>query len=120
MKHQLHYWTIFLAALFFEEGVDAATARLFSQNVGLLVDTRLDPLVNPGTCSSHVHSVYGNANFGASLTEEMLSFNDADWRNVDGKVRDGCVVVWSFDVAVARVLTRILHSCLPDKVQPHN
>ena len=105
MKHQSHlYWTILLAAaLFAKDGVDAATARLFSQNVGLLVDTRLDPLVNPGTCSSHVHSVYGNANFGASLAPEMLSFNDGDWRNVDGKVRDGCVV-WSFAIAVARFL----------------
>lgn len=64
----------------------SASERLFSQNVGLLADTRLDPLVNPGTCSSHVHSVYGNANFGATITPEMLLDNiDGDWRNTDGK-----------------------------------
>lgn len=62
----------------------SASERLFSQNVGLLVDTRLDPLVNPGTCSSHVHSVYGNANFAATITPDML-LDDGDWRNTNDK-----------------------------------
>jgi len=63
--------------------VSAAKVKVFAQNVGLLVDTRLDPLVNPGTCSSHVHSVYGNAQFGATVEEDM--FEDDDWRNTEGK-----------------------------------
>ena len=62
----------------------SASERLFSQNVGLLVDTRLDPLVNPGTCSYHVHSVYGNANFAATITPDML-LDDGDWRNTNDK-----------------------------------
>lgn len=41
----------------------AINTKLLAQNVGLLVNTRLDPLVSPGNCSSHVHSVYGNAEF---------------------------------------------------------
>jgi len=51
--------------------------------MGLLVDTRLDPLVNPGTCSGHVHSIYGNAQFGATIHPDM--FEDDDWRNAEGK-----------------------------------
>eukprot|EP00555_Chaetoceros_dichaeta_P012981 CAMPEP_0198265106 /NCGR_PEP_ID=MMETSP1447-20131203/20280_1 /TAXON_ID=420782 /ORGANISM="Chaetoceros dichaeta, Strain CCMP1751" /LENGTH=394 /DNA_ID=CAMNT_0043954395 /DNA_START=71 /DNA_END=1252 /DNA_ORIENTATION=- len=64
--------------------VTAKTVKVFAQNVGLLVDTRLDPLVNPGTCSSHVHSVYGNAQFGATVDEDV--FEDDDWRNTEGKI----------------------------------
>jgi len=64
-------------------GVNSKTTKLFAQNIGHLVDTRLDPLVNPGTCSSHVHSVYGNARFAAEVTPEMYA--DADWRNLEGK-----------------------------------
>jgi len=59
------------------------TTKLFAQNVGLLVDTRLDPLVNPRSCSSHVHSVYGNAKFGKKVKKKM--FIDSDWRTTDGK-----------------------------------
>lgn len=55
------------------------TTKLFAQNIGHLVDTRLDPLVNPGTCSSHVHSVYGNAKFGKKVKKKM--FKDDDWQN---------------------------------------
>lgn len=61
----------------------AATERLFAANVGHLVDTRLDPLVNPGSCASHVHSVFGNALFGANITPQML--NDPNWRDINGK-----------------------------------
>lgn len=61
----------------------AKRTKLFAQNIGLLVDTRMDPLVDPGTCTSHVHSVYGNAQFGSTVDESM--YHDADWRNSDGK-----------------------------------
>merc|ERR1719438_28198 len=61
------------------------TTKLFAQNIGHLVNTRLDPLVNPGTCSSHVHSVLGNAKFGTELKSRW--FSDADWRvDMEGKV----------------------------------
>jgi len=63
--------------------VSAKQIKIFAQNVGLLVDTRLDPVVNPETCSSHVHSVYGNAQFGATVEEDV--FEDDDWRNTTGK-----------------------------------
>jgi len=61
----------------------ATKVKLFAQNMGLLVDTRLDPLVNPGICSSHVHSVYGNAKFNATVYPDM--FEDDDWENTQGK-----------------------------------
>jgi hypothetical protein len=32
---------------------------MFASVTAFLVDTRLDPIVNPGSCSGHVHSVYG-------------------------------------------------------------
>lgn len=72
-----------LLVLTFWSSVVASNVKLFAQNVGLLVDTRLDPLVNPGTCSSHVHSVYGNAQFGATVQHDI--FEDDDWRNTEGK-----------------------------------
>lgn len=60
------------------------TTKLFAQNVGWLVDTRLDPLVNPKTCSSHVHSVYGNAKFGSKIRKSF--YKDDDWEtNIDDK-----------------------------------
>lgn len=62
---------------------EAKTRRLLVQSVGLLVDTRLDPLVNPDSCSSHVHSVYGNSQFGASV--RRLLFEDDNWRDIIGK-----------------------------------
>mmetsp|Transcript_17058 Transcript_17058/g.19496 ORF Transcript_17058/g.19496 Transcript_17058/m.19496 type:complete len:364 (+) Transcript_17058:134-1225(+) len=54
------------------------TTKIFAQNVGWLVDARLDPLVNPGECASHVHSVYGNADFGARIKKKF--YKDNDWR----------------------------------------
>lgn len=65
--------------------VDAATERLFAANVGHLVDARLDPLVNPGACASHVHSVFGNALFGADITPQMLLDPTGDWKDIKGK-----------------------------------
>merc|ERR1719235_970425 len=60
------------------------TTKLFAQNVGWLVDTRLDPLVNPRTCSSHVHSVYGNAKFGSKIRKSF--YKDDDWEtNINDK-----------------------------------
>lgn len=49
----------------------ARTTKLFAQNVGHIVDTRLE------TCSSHVHSVYCNAKFGKKLKKKM--FQDKQW-----------------------------------------
>mmetsp|Transcript_10674 Transcript_10674/g.22592 ORF Transcript_10674/g.22592 Transcript_10674/m.22592 type:complete len:491 (-) Transcript_10674:97-1569(-) len=37
-----------------------------------LVTARLDPIVNPGQCSSHVHSVFGAASFGDTITDADL------------------------------------------------
>merc|ERR1712176_71019 len=70
---------ISIGAMFHTASARNPTTKLFAQNIGHLVDTRLDPLVNPGTCSSHVHSVYGNARFGAKVKQGM--FKDNDWRN---------------------------------------
>lgn len=48
------------------------TNTLFAVRLAPLVDTRLDPIVNPGTCSSHVHSVFGAASFGKSISNADL------------------------------------------------
>jgi len=48
------------------------TNTLFAVRLAPLVDVRLDPIVNPGTCSSHVHSVFGAASFGKSITDSDL------------------------------------------------
>ena len=56
--------------------------RVFIAVNGPLVDTRLDPIVNPGTCSGHVHSVFGSAEFASLLaTAEDLAVDADDWRN---------------------------------------
>ena len=38
-----------------------------------LVRTRLDPIVNPGTISSHVHNVVGGSRFGKDYSHDDLS-----------------------------------------------
>ena len=48
------------------------TNTLFAVRLAPLVDVRLDPIVNPGTCSSHVHSVFGAASFGKRITDSDL------------------------------------------------
>jgi len=58
--------------------VSAKTTKLFAQNVGLLMDGRIDPLVNPKSCSTHVHSVYGNAQFSNRIKKKM--YKDKEWR----------------------------------------
>lgn len=69
--------SLFLAAyLPVSQGV---TEVLFISHNGHLVDARLDPLVNPGTCSRHMHSVFGSASFKEVLHED--EFEDPDWQN---------------------------------------
>ena len=48
------------------------TNTFFAVRLAPLVDVRLDPIVNPGTCSSHVHSVFGAASFGKRITDSDL------------------------------------------------
>jgi len=82
LQHRLLLMIVCLSDILVNFG-HAAKPRLFAQNVGLLVDTRLDPLVNPGTCSGHVHSVFGNAQFNATVHADVLE--DDDWENTEGK-----------------------------------
>ena len=39
-----------------------------------IIDTRLDPIVNPGTCSGHLHSVFGGMGFG----DRVIANNSVD------------------------------------------
>ena len=48
------------------------TNTLFAVRLAPLVDVRLDPIVNPDTCSSHVHSVFGAASFGKTISDADL------------------------------------------------
>lgn len=57
----------------------AITERLFNSVNAHLVDTRLDPLVNPNSCSSHVHSVFGSVNFASTVTRNDL--HDPEWQD---------------------------------------
>ena len=34
-----------------------------------IVDARLDPIVNPGTCSGHMHTVFGGLGFGPTVED---------------------------------------------------
>ena len=47
---------------------DFDTNTLFAVRLAPLIDVRLDPIVNPGTCSSHMHSVFGAASFGKNIS----------------------------------------------------
>lgn len=51
----------------------SATGRTFAVNHfygnGPLVEGRMDPIINPGKASSHVHSVQGGNNFALSMTD---------------------------------------------------
>jgi len=78
LQHRLLLILVYLSCSLMNFG-NAKKLKLFAQNVGLLVDTRLDPLVSPGNCTSHVHSVYGNAQFNATVHPYM--FEDDDWKN---------------------------------------
>eukprot|EP00545_Synedropsis_sp_CCMP1620_P012057 CAMPEP_0119006324 /NCGR_PEP_ID=MMETSP1176-20130426/2232_1 /TAXON_ID=265551 /ORGANISM="Synedropsis recta cf, Strain CCMP1620" /LENGTH=345 /DNA_ID=CAMNT_0006958229 /DNA_START=99 /DNA_END=1133 /DNA_ORIENTATION=- len=62
----------------------ATNERLFVSVNGPLVNARLDPLVNPNTCSGHVHSVFGSASFGSSIRKGDVT--DDDWEDDTGKV----------------------------------
>ena len=48
------------------------TNTLFAVRLAPLVDVRFDPIINPGTCSSHVHSVFGAASFGKNISNADL------------------------------------------------
>jgi hypothetical protein len=61
----------------------ADNQRLFFSINSHLVDTRLDALVNPNSCSTHVHSVFGNINFASTLSYD--DFYDPNWRDDAGK-----------------------------------
>jgi Domain of unknown function (DUF1996) len=61
----------------------AEIERIFFSMNAHLVDTRLDPLVNPNSCASHVHSVFGNVDFAATI--ERDDFHDPNWQDDTGK-----------------------------------
>lgn len=48
-----------------------------------LMDTRLDPIVNPNECSSHVHSVFGATSFGKTVTPDDLEGDIETSNNVE-------------------------------------
>lgn len=48
-----------------------------------LMDTRLDPIVNPGRCSSHVHSVFGAASFGSTVERSDITGDVETSNNVE-------------------------------------
>lgn len=65
--------SIFIA---FAASVSAAkTQRTFAVNhfygKGPLVEGRMDPIINPGVASSHVHTIQGGNNFALSMTDDQ-------------------------------------------------
>lgn len=38
---------------------------------GALVESRMDPIVNPGVASSHAHTIQGGNNFALSMTDNQ-------------------------------------------------
>lgn len=53
--------------------------RLFVSVNGPLINTRLDPLVNPNTCAGHVHSVFGSSAFSNQIAKRDIT--DKDWQD---------------------------------------
>jgi Domain of unknown function (DUF1996) len=74
---------IVLLALTYVATADAIIERLFFSLNAHLVDTRLDPLVNPDSCAAHVHSVFGSIDFASTITRG--DFNDPNWQDDTGK-----------------------------------
>lgn len=72
----MHFSTAALAALAGAAGVYAKTGRTFAvlhhYGKGPLMTGRVDPVVNPGAISGHVHTVMGASNFGMVATGESL------------------------------------------------
>jgi len=63
---------VLLAAAAILPACVAVNDRLFVAIQSLLTDARYDPIVNPGTCAGHVHSVYGSAAFSDCVQLEDL------------------------------------------------
>lgn len=80
MMHHLFFIALFAILSSRTRG---SLTTLTASDYGLLVNARLDPLISPGQCSDHVHSVFGNSKFGPTLEAEVLQ--DDDWRNITGK-----------------------------------
>jgi hypothetical protein len=53
----------------------SATGRTFAVNhfygKGPLVEGRMDPIINPGVPSSHVHAVQGGSNFALTMADDQ-------------------------------------------------
>lgn len=67
-----------LASLF--AAVTAKDSRTFAvlhfYGDGPLVEARMDPIVQPGEVSTHVHTIMGGSNFNENVTgEELMSSN---------------------------------------------
>lgn len=58
------------ASLALSMGTAVNAYRLMGAN--FITTERLDPIVNPGTVSGHVHSVVGGSNFGPESSTELL------------------------------------------------
>jgi hypothetical protein len=54
----------------------AKDSRTFAVNhfygQGLLTMGRIDPIVSPGTTSSHVHAIQGGSNFNLTMANDVL------------------------------------------------
>lgn len=78
MGHNLRFG-LFLSLIF---PVMSRDLLLIASNAPLM-DVRLDPIVNPGRCSSHVHSVFGAASFGKTVERRDLQGNIETTNNVE-------------------------------------
>ncbi|KAH8820054.1 hypothetical protein F5884DRAFT_660888 [Xylogone sp. PMI_703] len=74
----MHFSASSLLAVTLSTGLAAAakTSRTFAVNHfygnGPLVMARMDPIVNPGIESAHVHAIQGGSNFAVSLADDGL------------------------------------------------
>jgi hypothetical protein len=70
----MYFATVSLLALYATTtSAYSATRRTFAVNhfygKGNLVTGRMDPIVNPGVASSHVHAIQGGSNFALTMTD---------------------------------------------------
>ncbi|KIK58110.1 hypothetical protein GYMLUDRAFT_246478 [Collybiopsis luxurians FD-317 M1] len=61
-----------LHSLFALAALSSVQAYFLVGTRNILVSERLDPIINPGTVSGHVHSVVGGSNFGMTLSTASL------------------------------------------------
>jgi hypothetical protein len=61
----------------------------------LAMNTRLDPLMMPGKCNSHMHSVFGSSHFGAAVTLDDMTLGHNELANTTCNIPADGSMYWA-------------------------